>query len=215
MFRRTKRIYRMKKRSYRRNRFGKYTKRRVASRNKTLYFKRKALSAVVTQTTMAAPDLFGKATFALQYVTNYSDFTNLFDRYKIKAVKTDFHFMGAPVTSLQTQNANPTLFTVVDYNDDTTPASTASLLEYGKCRTHQFGPNRTVASVYFKPKLRASSWDESGALAGNYNPTTEPWLFIQNPGISHYGLKYGITGLSLSNAIEIYTTYYLAMRDSK
>lgn len=215
---RTKRSYNLKRsrRPFsRRNRYGKFTRRKVASRNTVHYFKRKSFAAIVIGTS-GAPDKFGTAAYTLNGTQNPSEFTALFDRYKIKAVKTEFVFQGPLASAVSVTTPHPTVYTLIDYNDATTPTSVQGILEYGKTRMHVLGPNRTSCSVYFRPKLLVGAIDAStGNLAGMYNPSSEPWISTANTYAQHYGLKYAIQGLAENYDVNIFHTYYLAFRDSK
>lgn len=187
--------------------------RKTASRNKIHYFKRKSFAALVTGGAGTAQ--FGVANYSLNAVTNSSEFTTLFDQYKIKAVRTDFVYTGQPGFAGTMQNINnPTVYTLIDTNDASTPSTINGMLEYGQTRTHQLSFNRPVCSVYFRPKLLAASTD-NGSITANYNLPFQPWINTANPYVNHYGLKYGIDNLTGSNAIDIYHTYYLALKDSK
>lgn len=221
MFRRTRRSYNLKKRgrpfrSNRRNRYGKYTKRNVASRNKIHYFKRKSLAAILTGTLVTGADQFGSCVYTLSAVQNPSEFTALFDRYKIKSVRTDFVWLRRTDQAGTYGPTNPTVYTLIDYNDSTVPTSTNQMLEYGRCRTKALNFSRNVCSVYFKPKLMMYAGAATSTLGINsVNPPFEFWLSTVSTGTEHYGLKYGISGLWTQDIIEVYHTYYLAFKDSK
>lgn len=215
MFKRTKRSYNLKKKGSRfvkRNRYGKYTK-RVASRNKIHYFKRRSLAAVLTGTPVTGADFFGAVTYSLGNVANYGEFVSLYDRYKIKAVRTDFVWLRRNDHASSYSSTFPTVYSLIDYNDDAVPTSTNQMLEYGKCRTKVFNDNRNIVSVYFRPKMACTVTDwQGGATTGVNLP--EYWI-SSSTSPKHFGLKYGVSGLWTQDIIEVYHTYYLAFKDSK
>ena len=69
-----------------------------------------------------ATGALGAYTFQLSNIPNSSEFTSLYDQYKINAVSVCFYPKQTHVTSLSTTDnvrANARILTAVDYNDDT------------------------------------------------------------------------------------------------
>lgn len=171
------------------------------------------MAAVLTGVPVTGQDFFGAVTYSLGNVPSYGEFVSLYDRYKIKAVRTDFVWLKRDDASISMSYTYPTVYTLQDYNDDTVPTSTNQMLEYGRCRTHIMNNGRNVCSVYFRPKMTCTVTDwQGGATTGVNLP--EYWISTSTSP-KHFGLKYGISGLWQNDLIEVYHTYYLAFKESK
>lgn len=149
--------------------------------------------------------------FRLNQVPNYTEFTALYDQYKINAVKITFLPEQTQSVSLSTANnatGSARFFSVVDYNDSAAPSSIDQLREYQSCKfTSIFKPHKR----YFKPRILDSS--------GIYNPG-RPWLSTQTgASITHYALKIGIEPTQATVAtVDQFTVevkYYLSFRTVK
>lgn len=188
----------------------------VRAANRVHYFKRKSQAALYTGNA-AGSDLYGGAYYYLGGANGFGDFTALFDRYKIIAVKTTFVWndMLSNSTIAARSNAYPTVHTLIDYDDANAPTSLNGFLVNGRVRSHHMGPNRNVCSVYFRPKTKIMLWSE-GALTDQASGIQGPnnWKDCDYTNITHYGLKWCIENLGTNNEITVYHTYYLAFRDS-
>lgn len=138
--------------------------------------------------------LGGVYTYNIQ-IANSSDFQNLFDTYKINAVKMkcffshNFSNVNTPATAL------PILSIVNDFDDATEVLTTSTILEKAGVRTMQFdATNATGFSHYIKPSARqvvsqidVSTGTESVSSAGV--AFGAQWLDCANNNIIHSGVK--------------------------
>lgn len=217
-FKRTTRWQRKKRPMAKRNRFGKVTRRRTPIRNKVCFFKRKSFATQVVGVTTGA-DQYGGAYYSFASVNGASEFTPLFDQYKILAVKTTFVLQGNSggqnMDTNSTLGSLPQVFTLIDRNDATTPTSLNSFLENGKVVQHKLSRDRNSCSVYFKPTVLGMAYNEAAGTSQNAIEEPSRWYNMVHTNISHYGLKYIISGLGYNNYIDIYHTYYFACKDPK
>lgn len=155
--------------------------------------------------------------FKLSDVQASTEFTSLYDQYKITGIKAKFF---PRVNVLQTVNQSatfttvPPIGTIVDYDDATAPVNYAEATQYMGSRVHEaFKP----FSLYFKPKISTAAY--SGAFT-SYTAGGSPWLDCNSPGIEYYGLKVFTLPYSAGNnqalandpTWDIVFTYYLKFR---
>jgi len=155
-------------------------------------------------------DTFDGYNFSLSDLPNVTEFTSLYDVYKINAVKIVFIPQMTQNISLSTVNnaaANARFFSAIDYTDSTGPTSMDQLRQYQSCkytsclRTHK---------RYFKPRIM-----DSGAA---YNPG-KPWIATSSPNVNYFGLYIGVEPMSASvtptMAYSIECTYYVSFKNVK
>lgn len=133
---------------------------------------------------------------ALQDLPNYTEFTNLYDQYKIVGVKFRIvPFSVSPATggAVTSTAAQPScMFHMVVDNDDASKptASEAGISELRQCPGYRsvnpYLYQRKGITRYFKPRVATAAYN--GAFAG-YKSDTFGWCDCGNPGIQGYGLK--------------------------
>ena len=153
------------------------------------YFKRYYVIGDVFKGSGSSPYLQG-FDFSLNDLPNYSEFTALYDSYKICAVKVWFVpgcttgnidvSTGAPV-SAQINFASARCFSAIDYNDSSAPSTINEIREYANCK---MSPMVKGHKRYFKPR----QIDSSNA----YNLPRNIWVDSSVPNRVYYGLKFGI-----------------------
>lgn len=157
------------------------------------YFKRfSSFTSVVVNS--GASNTFGSYSFSLQDIPDYTDFTKLYDAFKINRVKIMF-IPTSNVSLIDTAQAqvfkntehSNRLFTVVDYNDVTAPTTVDELRQYQACK---FTPNNRTHKRYFKPRIHQSVGDNT--IVGTSQ--SSPWLSCwSSADVEYFGLKYALT----------------------
>ena len=175
------------------------------------YFKRTDyLSGAITASSLA--DTFGTYVFSLAQIPDVSDFTNLYDQYQIKMVKWTIIPRGnsMDVQTGLTTGQNMGVFSVLDYDDNTTPTTLDELMQYQNMRmTRSTQQHKRV----LRPKLRNAVVGSAGVIA-NGNNTRHTWIDCNNTTVPHYGIKYALQ--QLPNGSQIYdlkVDYYLAFKN--
>lgn len=121
---------------------------------------------------------------SLGNIPSPTDFTNLFDMYKITGLtisltpNTDMNSMGQPFI-----NQRFNLFSVIDYNDLNT-ITVAQAEQYQNCK-------RTIStkthSRYFVPRIALTQTDVSAtSFVASYE---SPWISTSNTNVAHGFLK--------------------------
>lgn len=203
------RVYRKrysKKKSMRRYR-KRYTRRVPRSlgnpKQKIFYYTRFCDLGTITST--SASTTYGASSFNLSQVPGYTDFTALYDFYKIKAIKLSF----VPWSNVTNGNSGTEhfqrIFTVIDYNDVGIPTAVTDLQQYKSCK---WSPNNRIHKRYFKPKTIIDSYNELALVLDK-----QPWVPTTNTTNSYYGIKWAIESqINLTTLYKIEAKFYLAFK---
>jgi len=163
----------------------------------------------------------------LQDVTNYTEFTALYDKYQIVGVRLNLIpyatnvATGAAYSSTATQSS-VLIHAVTDY-DDATPLAAS---EAGIDTIRQYPGYRMLNPYqrggrgwkwYLKPKLATPVYN--GAAFAGYRQIPWGWTDCNNPAIEGYAIKAVIeclgAGTALSHVFKGEATYYLKFRDPR
>lgn len=158
--------------------------------------------------------------WCLADVPGYAQFEGLFDQWKLCMVKMRFrssYNMGNQSATGITGAACQHFHWAIDYTDEAAPANYEELEKY---QTHQM---RMITGdkpfdITVRPKLQAMAYEGIGT---GYLPTSPRWIGCDDPNVKHYGIKFailptvpGTLGVSVGRLV-IYTTYYLAFKQTK
>jgi len=123
--------------------------------------------------------------FTFSDVTQASSFSAIFDQYRITQIEIWFSpGMQAP-GSTGAGGVSADIYSVVDYDDDTTPSvsSASALLQYTNL---QKGPFNNGHYVKFRPHVAEALYGGAFTAFGN---KVSPWIDMASPGVKHYGFK--------------------------
>lgn len=142
--------------------------------------------------------------FSLQDIPGYTDFSGLFDYYKISGIRFKaMPYLQTDSNSVGTTNnaGNVPVFYAVDTNDGSVPVSVNSVLEY---QDHKIGSTFKGFTIYFKPKFSDATQAQRGG-----------WVSTNNVTLDWYGLKVAIPPTVSSAKFYIVITFYIACKDPK
>jgi hypothetical protein len=150
----------------------------------------------------------GAYAFSLGSLPDYTEFTALFDTYRITSVRLCFYplFLDTSATV-----PYPPIHTVIDYDDNNTLAITI-LNEYDSLQVVQIGQffERTLT-----PRIASAAYG-AGAFTSYMQPKAKTWIDCASPNVTHYGLKYAIGIAGAANAVWQVTAHYsLEFRESR
>lgn len=176
------------------------------------YFRRRYVVANITSTTSGAgvqSNAAGAMSFSLSGLPNASEFTALFDQYKIMKVKLDFIPFGdnvnLPISTMSGANAlvspGGPLITAIDYDDSNVPTAASDLLQYQASRVVPV-PKRLKMTL--RPKFAIEVYRST--VATGYGARSG-WLDCANPDIPHYGVKYYMNAPSALNSSMTYQVW--------
>jgi len=187
----------------------------------------------VTTTIGAGLTTYGAivCSFRLADVVSYTEFTQLYDQYKILGVKVrmiPFQTVAATAAAPSSAAGQPAflIHSVVDYDDADLPVASNT----GVDNFRQY-PNYKVKNVFsrmggaisrfLRPKLRGLVYKsgEASAPTTGYQSLKASWLDCDNPDPPHYGLKYiieCISGGSVATMMfKMDCTWYLQFKNPR
>lgn len=152
----------------------------------------------------------------LNFLEDSTDFTRLFDRYKINGVKVTFLNQISEATAGGAQ-VLPLLTYAIDY-DDQGPPTASQMRQKQYVKRKVLTANKPV-SIFYKPKKLLTVSDL--ATTSNSVITNVGWTNCDNPGVNHGGLKFILSNLyggapattSVQSQIDIVVQYYLSCKD--
>jgi len=158
-------------------------------------------------------------TFMLDNVVNPTDFTNLYDSYRIN--KVQLMLEPAYDQSAQVNNLNPAvkkIRVVHDYNDANILSQEDDYLEYANCKSYSPWSRRGIKITLY-PKVNNTIEDQGGNNAFTFMNSNRLWLNIANDQVPHFGIKIFIPG-GLSTAetgllFRVRAKFWLSMKSSK
>lgn len=124
---------------------------------------------------------------------NYTEFTNLFDEWKIDYVKVKIQFTN---NFASTTAANPSyqaaslplMLYAVDQDDDVAPTNLDIMTQYQNLRTRVFDSNGPEY-CQFKPKAQLAT-EAGNILATGYASNYGGWLNTSSTGTDYMGMKF-------------------------
>lgn len=153
--------------------------------------------------------------FKLSDLPNYTDFTNLYDQYRIVGIKVQVvNNMPANATVWNSTLGTPasyfpgTVVTCIDLDDGNTP-TVNEVLEHESALVHG---NGRKYSREFIPAIAQSAYQ--GAFTG-YTSRQNQWIDSNSPGVEHYGFKLGVknAGTPPTGAfLQLFYTYIIEFR---
>lgn len=163
--------------------------------------------------------------FKLSDINDYTDFTALYEQYRITGVKVVFDF-NKPLASTADESVyqpgvtelvptsygyNTRLFTTLDFNDATAPTSANDFYDDEYTKIFHLTPTRTVFKRYFVPRVRTTTDTGNLTLA-----KPRQWLETESgAGQLHYGMKCAMEDPRPYTKCKVEMTYYLQFRRSQ
>lgn len=149
--------------------------------------------------------------FQFQDIPDYIQWASVFDQYKIDSVDIDIR----PVTQASLPATAPGYaigWVAVDYDDNATPSTIASIQNYSNAML--LSPGRGLR-LRIRPKLDVGIYNSgatnAGAVVGGL------WLDMAYPAIQYHGLKIAINASTSTNVNTWYllARYSVSMRSSR
>lgn len=172
------------------------------------HFKRSGTPFNITGSTV---DVFGGYSFSLNDVPAVTEFTNLYDQYRLNKVVVKW----IPLTTETNVGQSTTLFySVLDFNDDVAPTTEAEILQYASLRISQ--GLRTHTRV-LTPASLDDLTDDTGGTRYAGNPKTKQWISTSAPTAPHYGIKFFRPAQPAAQLVnyKVMIMYYFSCRSVK
>lgn len=167
-----------------------------ANRNRELYFfRRNAANETDMVGLPASAPLLRTYQFSLSNVTASTDFTNLFDMYKITFVQVKFYLVIDPSAQAAAVARYPRMWWTRDY-DDANTLSINQIRERSKCGSALLTPHKPIV-INVRPAITTQVYRTP--ISTGYAPKWNQWLDADQPDIPHYGLKIALDDLTNTN----------------
>jgi len=142
------------------------------------------------------PTLVGTA-YMLSQLPSYTDFTKLFDMYRITKIEASFYPEYTELTdAAPVSNAVNVLFnSAVDISDNSAPLTVNALLEYQQLKTTGI------------TKVHVNTWVPAIKMGGLVPCMC--WLPTSAPSELHYGLKIAVPPTGVSMTFRCKVKYWL------
>lgn len=168
---------------------------------------------LISNAAYTAPANFGALSFKLADLPNYTEYTNLYDEYRIKAVKVMFLPTLNSNVELETSGTSsslttiPSLYTWIDNDDNTAPTAITQGQQFQSFKCHGLLDRMRQRSLV--PECSTALY--SGTFT-SYGQVKNQWIDNNSPSVVHFGLKFGIINCSNNGAFDVVLTYYLEFR---
>lgn len=158
--------------------------------------------------------------FTIANLPNLTEFTGLFDQYRIRTVIMKFRLVNPPEGAAVTAPSQfyPDIYVTVDHDDNVTPTSVDSVLQYGKCKRGVLRPNQWFTyKCHPTPALQLYRTATTTAYAP---AKSTMWLDLAQTDCPFYGIK-GIISNEASGvvnatlAIECHIVMYVQFKNSR
>jgi hypothetical protein len=161
----------------------------IPSRDRVYSFERTYSAAPITSSN--AGDT-GSIQFTLDSLPGYTDFTALFDQYRIRHVRIQCSPLAAPFGQSTTATSYPTVYTVIDYDDASVPTSVTQLQQFD---TLMVTPNAQSLERHIAPRPALAAYSGSVFTAFASSPNTM-WIDSNNVTVPYYGFKWATDGVT-------------------
>lgn len=161
----------------------------------------------------------------LSQVPQYTEWTALYDYYKITYVKYYVTWISTNVDAIQTGDTGvgaPILYYMIDRDDVNAITATAAGLQdmraNTRCKRFCFSPSKRQCTFGFKPSLLSENY--SSTTSSGYTIMYDKWIDC-NDDLPHWGTKMMFHTPSPSgnpsraNYFEIEAAYYVSLKDPR
>jgi len=149
----------------------------------------------------------GLVSFTLSSLPDYTDFTNLYDHYRVD--KLVVHFISS-INDVNIANSIQdvgTLVTAVDFDGGATGLTYNQFLSYESCEMTPHCKNKTIT---IQPKAELAAKDNTAAVVSVAESSTKNlWWDCSNVNIPFYGVRYALTPESNPTGYHVWYTVWV------
>jgi len=159
--------------------------------------------------TAGTDGLYGLS-FKLSDAPSYTQFTALFDEYRITAIKLYWLPCFSVNTTAAAELTVPQLISAIDYDDASTPGSANVINAFDTLRVH--GMLNKMYTRTLKPTVALATYTTSFV---GYAQRQDQWIDCNSPATTHYGIKWGMVDANNSSsgwAHGLRATFYIDFR---
>lgn len=156
--------------------------------------------ALTLAASLATLDVFAGGTLLYQPVMpGLTDFTNLFDMYKITNIRYEIYY-SVNDNTLPSSNALPLVHIANDYND-TSGFTLADIQQYPNMYTFQLGKEKPIVWDC-QPRVRLDVLTNTGITSSSAFNTTG-WIDTSSPSIQQLGTKVWLNTMGRTANVDI------------
>jgi len=158
--------------------------------------------------------VFRATGFSLDQLPNYTEFTNLYDNFRIKAVRLKFFYDVDGI--VDPGRGCGWLYSCTDETDVVPPSTLDEMYQYRTFRVTSLAKCNERHTRYFTPKLSMQIY-RSSLTTGYTTPKRNPWVSTTDPSTIHFGFKYATDaqGLGDEAALKCICTMYFQCKSVK
>lgn len=192
---------------------------RANTQSQTYAFKRFQFKDTITP---GDGNTFAKSyDFRLEDLSNYTEFTALFDQFKIAGIKYRWvvnrnpDFGGTVVSNVYNtvvQGQYPRIMWVHDYDGGAAPANYAELQQYPRMKEVYLTPDRPYTKWYYVKPARLAVDYESATLSA-YRPIWKGFIDAASTATPHYGIRCFGDAVNTNVQLRLECWYYLVMKN--
>lgn len=151
--------------------------------------------------------------YSLGGVPNSTEFSTLFDQYKICGIKQKFQLDRNSGNIGEAYDSLPNIYLVNDFDDGTPLSSENDYLQYESLKTWRMDKPK---SIFFRPRITSNVY--AGAITSGYSSDKSRWIDMTNVNVEHYGCKWMLDPVntvidSQAAVLKVFTTYYIACKN--
>ena len=191
-YRRRRYSYRRRYRNYNRRRYtrSRYTRYKKSPYNRVFMAKRLAQPRDINENSLVTEVLNNGDPIELQFdlagAQEYTDFTNLYNEYKIRAVKVSFIPL-ANVSNMEQSAFSPLLYSAIDTNGNTSGSLTSDQIR--QYQTVKWTPYNRIHSRYFYPRPGVATTGSGSLVDEQMTPSgKQPWVNTTFTGLKYRSL---------------------------
>lgn len=147
----------------------------------------------------------GAIDFRMEMLPGLSDFTTLYDKYKVSGYKVTFIPLQNVATPASASSL-PVITYALDQDDSTIPADDVELRQRANCKIRRLDK---PVSIWVKPKILQEVQTASGTGAV---VSGTKFLDLTNTDVQHRGLKFWIDGMDLAGSSVLTHMYKVVIQ---
>lgn len=182
-------------------------------------------NGVIKNSMIGSSEISFSAAFQMNDLPNWSEFSNLYDQYRLNYVVLTIKLVNNPdaiyvpnvaqgAGTVNSSNWYPTIWMVRDH-DDAGTISLDAIKQYSTVRHKVLVPNREL-KLTIKPSTVVAQYQGTNVVPGTVQ--YKKWIDVGYPNINHYGAKFvvdfeGLTTIAANQwSIKLDAKYYFQMK---
>lgn len=181
-------------------------------RSQTHSYKRMASVVTVNGNATYTPFLPTGLNIKLSDVINSSEFTTLYDQYRINMVVVKLWMRIDPSAQTASTSNYPKVYWFRDLDDSGSLTSINDARENAYAKVAVLRPDRPVV-IKFKPNVLQLIYN---GVTSTYKPAFKQWIDCTTAGVEHYGVKWTVDDFTnLNYRLDIEKTVYFQCRQPR